>query len=337
MAAEIKPICGLDRIKLSEVVPLKTPFTLFVFPTTFCNFKCNYCGHSLGFEKMKEKYNFEPETMSLETYKRVIEQFKEFPNKLKMLSLTGHGEPLININLPQMIKIAKEADIAERIEIITNASLLTNETANALIDSGLDTIRISLQGLSTDKYNQVCGYNLDFNKFISNIRYFYRNKKQCNVYVKIMDVALDEGEEKNFYNLFSDISDRMYIEQCRPVYDGVKYSDKATVVADRYGRVHEKREVCPLPFFMLGVFPNGDVEPCDTIYKPVLLGNVYDNTLLNMWNGKKLREFQILHLKKQRCDNNRCAVCCAPDDVSHPEDNLDDAAEKIINRLKCNY
>lgn len=335
MASEIKPICGLDRVKLSEAVPLDTPFTLFVFPTTFCNFKCNYCGHSLGFEKMKEQYDFEPQTMSLETYKLIIEQVKKFPNKLKVLSLTGHGEPLINKNLPEMIKIAKKADIAERIEIISNASLLTNDIAKALIDAGLDTLRISLQGLSSDKYKKVCDYNLDFNKFISNIRFFYENKKQCNLFVKVMDIALDEGEEDKFYNLFSNISDRMYIEQCRPVYDGVKYSTKITTVTeDRYGRIHEKRKVCPLPFFMLGIFPNGDVEPCDTIYKPIILGNVNNESLFDMWNGKELRQFRIMHLNKKRYDNSKCSVCCAPDDVAHPEDNLDDSTEKILDKLK---
>lgn len=334
MPAEIKPICGLERIKLSEAVPLNTPFTLFIFPTTFCNFKCNYCGHSLGFEKMKEKYNFEPQTMSLETYKLIIDQVKNFPDKLKVLSLTGHGEPLINKNLPDMIRIAKEADIAERIEVISNASLLTRNMAEALIDAGLDTLRISLQGISSDKYKKVCGYNLDFNEFISNIKFFYENKKQCNLFVKVMDIALDEGEEEKFYSLFSSISDRMYIEQCRPVYDGVEYSEKTAIIADRYGRVHEKREVCPLPFFMLGIFPNGDVEPCDTIYKPITLGNVYNENLLSMWKGEKLKQFRIMHLNKKKCDSNKCSVCCAPDDVAHPEDDLDDSAREILEKLK---
>lgn len=334
MAAEIKPICGLERVKLSEVIPLPTPFTLFVFPTTFCNFKCNYCGHSLGFEKMKEQYNFEPQNMSMDTYIRVIEQAKEFPNKFKVLSLTGHGEPLVNKNLPKMIEIAKQANIAERIEIITNASLLTQETTHALIDAGLDTIRISLQGLSSSKYKEVCDYSVDFDVFIDNIKYFYENKKQCNVFVKVMDIALDKGEDEKFYNLFSSISDRMFIEECRPVYDGVDYSPDVFITADRYGREHKKREVCPLPFFMMGIFPNGDVEPCDTIYKPVILGNVNNDTLINMWNGKMLREFQTMQLKKQRNRNCRCAVCCAPDDVAHPEDNLDDESEKILIRLE---
>ena len=132
MAAEIKPICGMERIKLAEQVPLETPFTVFVFPTTFCNFKCKYCGHSMTDEEMKEKYNFTPQNMSLETYINIIEQLKAFPNKLKVLSLTGQGEPLINKNIAEMIKIAKDADVAERIEIISNASLLTPNMSKKL-------------------------------------------------------------------------------------------------------------------------------------------------------------------------------------------------------------
>lgn len=333
MPSEIKPICGLDRIKLADAVPLKTPFTLFVFPTTFCNFKCNYCGHSLGLEKMREIYDFKPQNMPMDTYKRVIEQSKEFPDQFKMLSLTGHGEPLINKNLPWMIELAKKAKIADRVEIITNASLLSREMSRDLIDAGLDTVRISLQGLTAVKYSEVCGYNLDFKGLIDNIRYFFENRKGCKLFVKVMDIALEPGEDEKFYSLFSDISDRMHIEQCRPVYHGVNYSKSAAVTADRYGRVHRERRVCPLPFFMLGIFPDGDVEPCDTIYKPVVAGNVNEGSLLDIWNGRKLREFQIMQLKKQRSVNPKCAKCCAPDDVSHPEDALDDAAEEILKRF----
>jgi radical SAM protein with 4Fe4S-binding SPASM domain len=282
---------------------------------------------------MKEQYNFAPENMNLDTYNKIINQLKAFPNKLKVLSLTGQGEPLINKNIAEMIKIAKEADIAERIEIISNASLLTPEMSKKLIDAGLDTIRISLQGLSSSKYKEICDFNLDFDKLIENIKYFYDNIMQCNVFVKVMDVALENGEDKEFYDTFSNISDRMYIEQCRPVYDGVEFTKGLEVIADRYGREHKKREVCPLPFFMLGIFPDGDVEPCDTIYKPVIIGNVNNETLMEMWKGNKLRDFQILQLSKQRGCNSKCQVCCAPDDVSHPEDLLDDSAEEILKRL----
>lgn len=333
MSSEIKPIYGTDRTKLSEVIPLSTPFSMFVFPTTYCNFKCMYCGHSLGYGKMKEKYDFEPQNMSMETYRRIIEQVKEFPNRLKMLSLTGQGEPLVNKELPLMVKLAKEANIAERIEFITNASLLTKEMSDALIDAGLDTMRVSLQGLSADKYQEICGVRIDFEQFMENIRYFYKHKKSTNLFVKIMDVSLEVGEEKKFYKLFGDCTDRMYIEKMLPAYEGVDATKDLSVEYDRYGRKNKKRVVCPLPFFMLGIFPNGDVEPCDTIYKPVVLGNVHQDTLLSMWNGNRLREFWKMQLQGERCANKRCSTCCAPDDVSHPEDVLDDDVEKILRLL----
>lgn len=334
MPSEIKPICGLERIKLSEAVPLKTPFTLFVFPTTFCNFRCNYCGHSLGFEKMKEQYGFTPQQMPMSTYKKILEQLKDFPDRLKLLSLTGHGEPLLNPQLPDMVAMAKKANIAERVEIITNASLLNNDKALKMIDAGLDTLRISLQGVSSEKYREVCGVKLDFNELTENIRFFYEHKRSCDVFIKVMDVALNPGEDEKFYHIFRNISDSMYVERCRPVYSGVNYSEKSCITADRYGRTHTKRDVCPLAFFMLGIFPDGDVEPCDTIYKPVVPGNVNESSLFEIWNGEKLREFRIQQLNRKRYDNPKCAACCAPDDVSHPEDSLDDDAELILTRLQ---
>lgn len=339
MKSEIKPICGLERTKLSEAVPLDTPYTAFVFPTTFCNFKCVYCGHSLGDEGMKEKYNFVKENMSLETFEKVIEQFKQFPQKLKMLSLTGQGEPFFNKNIAKMVKMAKDANIAERVEIISNAGLLTKKLSDALIDSGLDTLRISIQGLSSKKYKEICGTDIDFDKLMDNIRYFYQNKKNTNLFVKIMDVALEEGEEEKFYKLFEDFSDRMFIEKMLPVYNGVERTRGIEQSKDRYGREIEKRKVCPLPFFMLGIFPNGDVEPCDGIYKPVVLGNIHEKSLLEMWNSEQLKDFWSAQLdvsKGGKDQNLKCAQCCASNDVAHPEDVLDDFAETILAKIKGN-
>lgn len=336
MKSLVKPICGNERVKLADAVPMNTPFSMFVFPTTYCNFKCNYCGHSLGLSKMKEQYGFEPQTMDMRTFKRTVSQIGQFPDKLKLLSLTGHGEPLLNPDLPQMVAYAKESGVAQRIEVISNASLLTQEKAAQLDDAGLDAIRISLQGLSSDKYKEICGADVDFDALVDNIKFLHEHRKNCQVFVKVMDIALEKGEKQKFYDIFGDISDRMYIEQCKPVYDGVKYGD-VTTSTDRYGNSHEKRDVCPLCFFMLSVFPNGDVEPCDTIYKPVTLGNINEETLLQMWNGKKLHEFQIMQLKKERHCNAKCKVCCAPDDVSHPEDALDADAGKIMLRLEGKF
>ena len=334
MASEIKPIYGTQRVQLAHVLPLDTPYSAFVFPTTFCNFKCAYCGHSLGLATMKKKYDFSPEHMTMDTYEKTIEQLAEFPQKLKMLSLTGQGEPLLNPHIADMVQLAKEKGVAERVEIISNASKLTPSMADALIDAGLDTLRISLQGLSSKKYEEICQAKVDFDVFVDNVRYFYAHKKTTNLFLKVMDVALDEGEDEKFYQLFGDCTDRMYIEHMLPAYDGVEMTKDMKIESDRYGvKTDRIYQVCPLAFYMLGVFPNGDVEPCDTIYKPIVLGNVHEGRILDMWNSSQMHEFWRMQLEGRRSENKRCANCCAPNDVAHPEDHLDDYAEEILARL----
>lgn len=334
MASEIKPIYGTDRVILADVLPLRTPYSAFIFPTTYCNFKCKYCGHSLGHKEMKRRYNFSPEHMSMDTFYKTVEQLKEFPDKLKMVSLTGQGEPLLNPHIAEMVRIIKEEEITERVEIITNASLLVREKADALIEAGLDTLRISLQGLSSEKYKSICGADIDFDAFMDNVRYFYRHKKNTNLFLKVMDVALDDGEAEKFYDLFKDCTDRMYIERMLPAYDGVELTDGMEIEYDRYGNKTQKlNKVCPLAFYMIGIFPNGDVEPCDTICKPVVLGNVHDGRLVDMWKSDKLHDFWKMHLQGKRFTNKYCANCCAPNDVAHKEDYLDEAADVIMQRL----
>lgn len=334
MEEKIRPLAGLTRVSLQDHIPLKTPFSAYLFPTNYCNFHCSYCAHSLGAEGFQRTYGFAPETMSMETYRLAIDQLAEFPSPLKTLSLTGQGEPLLHPQLPDMVAYAKEKKVSQRIEFMSNGALLSESLSRALIDAGLDCIRISLQGLSSETYAQVCGARLNFARFVEQIEWLYHHKKQCEVFVKILDVALHPGEEQEFYHLFYPIADRVYVEQCRPVYTGVSSTEHISVQADRYGREHVPRRVCPLCFFMVGIFPNGDVYPCETIYRPEWLGNVHTDRLLRMWNGEKHRQFQEMQLLGKRMGHPRCAGCCAPDDVSHPEDVLDDAADVLLERLK---
>ncbi len=329
--AERKPFGGVDdRVKLADVVPLNTPFTLNVFPSNICNFRCNYCAQSLGKEKLLEKYGFPMELMSVDTLAIAIEQAKEFGEPFKLVSFMGHGEPLCNRRLPEMIRMVKEAGIAKRVDIITNASLLDEAYSDELIDAGLDVLRVSLQGISAEKYEKICNYKIDFARFVNRLGYFYSHRKKCKVFLKTVDAALEFGEDEKFYEIFSPISDRIYVDKVKPVYDGVNYSEnEKDLSTDRYGTMHGRRMVCPQPFYMLSLWANGDVTPCDALYKASPLGNVYTRSLKQMWNGEIHREFCRLQLKGKRMEHPACSKCCAPDDVSAKEDVLDDEMYRL--------
>lgn len=338
--ATIEPISGYnDRVNLKEVLPLSTPFTLNVFPTNACNFKCNFCAQSLGAKKMKEIYNYSvSEVMSLDTFKKIVISSKKFNNKYKLLSFMGHGEPLLNKDLPNMIKMAKEYDIADRIEIITNASLLTPEMSDSLIEAGITNIRVSLEGLSSLKYKKISNVNIDFNKLLENLKYFHENGKKngSNLFVKILNCTLEEDEEKKFYEIFDLISTKMYIEEVKPVYAHVeKTKDITNITTDRYGNYHQPRIVCPLAFFTMAIWPNGDIAPCDAIYKPITLGNIHNDELVDVFNNIKITNFRLNLLSGNKNKMFGCSKCCAPDDVSHEKDELDSVKNELIKEYKC--
>lgn len=338
--SEIAPPTGYnDRVRLHQALPLRMPFTLNVFPTNACNLKCTYCVHSMGgtrlqaYPQMGGKPN-----MSIETFKSIVEKSAQFNDRYKLLSFMGHGEPLLNRDLPEMIRLAKRANLANRLEIISNGLLLNKALSDEIIDAGLTNLRVSLQGITSSKYLEIGRVPVDFEELFENLSYFHNAgiSRGTRLFVKILDCSLDDGESETFYKLFDSASSRMFIEFVKPVYDGVSLTkDLNNLETDRYGKQHARRHVCPLPFFTLSIWPNGDVSPCDAIYQPVVLGNVNTHQLTDMFSGHTNNMFRLDHLHGERPRMAGCQKCCAPDDVSDELDALDEHAAELAARYEA--
>ena len=94
-----------------------------------------------------------------------------------------------------------------------------------MISSGVDEIRISLQGLDANKYKEVCGVEIDFDKFVANLTYLYEHRRQCKIYMKIADVALPDVDNRaDLQRIFGNISDGLYVEHILPIFDEINYS-----------------------------------------------------------------------------------------------------------------
>ncbi len=140
MSTEIKPNFDTNRQRLTDILPLNSPFTIYIEPTRVCNIKCFYCIHSTRDEENSEfkKLNYEKKHMSMGDFEKVLDQLSTFPsNSLKRIVFSGLGEPLANPLLPDFIKMVVDAKIADRIEIITNGLLLNGELSDKLIDVGI--------------------------------------------------------------------------------------------------------------------------------------------------------------------------------------------------------
>ena len=333
MAGEKHAFFDSNRKILWETLPLDTPFSVGIDPSTVCNFKCKYCAQS--HPESFESIGFHPEMMSLETFRKVADQLAEFPRKIKKIHLECKGESLCNPHIAEMVRILKEKDVAESIQIISNGSLLTPELSDALIDAGLDILCISLQGISDKSYYETCGVHVSFQKMVDNIRYFYEHKGKSQIYVKNVDVALNEGEEEVFYSIFENIADRVFVEKIANLFTTVDYSDiiQKESGVNRYGEEIYRSVVCGFSFYYLLIFPNGDVRPCSNIQPSAILGNVNTERLVDIWNGTKRQAFLKMQLLGNREKNPVCRVCQRPYENLRPEDRLDGHEEELLEKF----
>lgn len=332
--SEIVPIINHDRVELSEVVPLETPFTLNVYINNICNFRCKYCFQSMQPQDLA-RYVGKRMNMDFATFQKVADGALQFPQKIKCLLFTGLGEPLLNPDLPRMISYANSLQIAERIELITNASTLTHQLSDALIDAGLTHLRISVQGIDAQKYAEIADVNIDFDQFIEQIQYFY-NRKQghpCKVYAKIADVALDGKDPNCFYQLFDSITDSMAVEHIVELYDEVDYSvfhKKLEKTKSDEGIDH--LEICPYSFYSMCVFMDGTISNC-YLKQFSARGNVNQMTIAQAWNSPQTKEFWLKLLKNQKV-GTACETCSLALGHVKKGDVIDHKADEIAKRIQ---
>lgn len=326
----IARVFNSEKTQLENVIPLDTPFSVHIDICSICNFKCTFCFQSNP-EAMKEKgykYGF----MNLDLFKKIADDLVQFKHKIRKVKIGLHGEPTLHPELPKMISYMKSKNVTKVIELFTNGSLLNPEFNKEIIDAGLDRMNISVEGLTSEKYKEVTGTAVDMKKFIENIKNLYEVRKDCKIYIKIVDINLSKEDKAKFYDTFGDICDEMFIENVVPQWAEINKFDVDTT--GMYGqKVDRYKEVCPFPFMYLHFNFDGATSPCTLDWgKQVLIGNVSKESAMEIWQGKSLKQLQIKMLEKKRDDIHFCAKCLAP--VVCCLENLDDYAEILLKKIK---
>lgn len=321
------------RTELYKQLPLDMPYSLHVFVSYYCNFKCNYCLQSLSEEELIEK-GFKRQYMAFEDYCKVIDDVARWERPLKALIFAGHGEPLMHKNIADMVAYAKKKSVANRVEIVTNGSLLTFEMSDALIAAGLDRLRISIQGTDAAAYERVMGRKFDFDTLVEQINYFYTHKSNTEVFCKIIDVALSsEDDARKFHDIFDSMADETAIEYEIPF---VKEVDNAKLKSDftrtKTGEIVQDIDVCAMPFYMLVVTPNGDVVPCCSTDVPIVYGNIRHNSLQEIWENGIHNGFCRVQLLGNRYKHPVCGICSVPVYGMQPGDYLDEHRNELMRK-----
>ncbi len=346
IAAVIQPrIHSAAKVPLEDQVPLDTPFSVHIDVCSVCNYKCSFCFQADS-QAMKS-VGLKRGMMELELFEKIVDDLKAFNHKIKKIKIGNHGEPTLHPDLPAMIRYARRSGTAEIIELFTNASKLEPTLNKALIDAGLQRINISLEGLSDERYKQVAGVKQDFSAIVEGVRHLHSIRGDCKIYVKIADqtsslsrntgerFVLSPKEREYFYEVFGNICDEIYIEKVVPQWAEVQL-DKQNQLSETgmYDqRVNIHKDVCPFIFMYMHFNCDGTSSPCTLDWpRKVVIGNVKNNSVKDIWHGQRLRQLQITMLEGKRCDVNFCNNCTAP--VVCVEEDLDPHKARLLKIIR---
>lgn len=145
---------------------LTLPRSIYIEPTSRCNELCQQCPRTLLSRE-------DDRDLTFERFRQIVDQFPA----LERVVLHGLGEPLLNKELPLMIRYLKERGVT--VLFNSNGILLNEKRGQALIDAGLDEYRLSMDGATRETYARVRGVDA-FDKIWRNIGNFIALQKSQN-------------------------------------------------------------------------------------------------------------------------------------------------------------
>lgn len=335
MKASLKPRINLEgRTRLEEVIPLATPFVLFVDPASTCNFKCTFC--PTGDSALIKDTGRWQGRMDFEVYKKVIDDLKEFDEPLKVLRMYKEGEPLLHTRFADMVDYAKASGRVPYIDTTTNGYLLEPARMKPILDAGLDRINISVDGLSDQQFLEFTRTKVNFKKFVENIQALYEMKGNCEICIKMPGDFLSDEEKAFFFETFGNYCDRISLENVAPCWPEFDVEDRLGIAITEgiYNQPVGDVNTCPYIFYSMAVNSDGTVSLCFLDWARKLpIGDTRKQSLKEIWQGDALYGHRIEHLKGNRKKNPVCANC---GQLSHcMPDNIDPYATMLLEKLQA--
>src|ERR1700720_3491590 len=152
------PTRYFENVATDDDVPGQDPVCLYLETTNRCNLLCTTCPRT--YEELEP-----PADMDWELFIGIVDQAPDLARAV----LHGVGEPMLVANLPKMVRYLKDRGVY--VLFNTNGTVLSERNGRALIDAGLDELRVSLDASNRASFKAIRGRDY-FGRIIRNVRAF---------------------------------------------------------------------------------------------------------------------------------------------------------------------
>ncbi len=298
----------LSRISKKGIVK-GLPFSLSIEPTTACNLGCPECPSGLK--------QFTRPTGKLDAgfHERMLSQVRK---TVFYINYYFQGEPFLHPQFLALIKAAKKNKIYTSTS--TNAHFINEKTAKEIVESGLDRLIISIDGLTQETYENYRIHGT-LSKVIEGSKQMLKAKKELNsktphLIFQFLAVKPNEHEIPQVFQLGKEMGiDEVRIKSAQ-LYDfkngnplmpeNEKYSRYKRQLDGTYKLKYKTGNHC-WRMWSSSVFTwDGKVVPCcfDKDAKHIL-GSLEKEDFTAIWKSKKYTSFR----KAILTERNKIDIC----------------------------
>ena len=294
--------------------------------------------------------------MPLDDFVQVLDEISNNMGNREILVITTGGEPLLREDITDCGKAIKQRGFYWG--MVTNGMLLAKDKLKELVDSGLDAISVSLDGLKED-HNWIRGNNKSFDKAVSAIKLISDNYNKLSYDVitcvnsrnihhlqRLKDFLNDIGVKKwRLITVFPSgraVNDKELQLNSMQMHTLMKFiisTRSEGKIHVSYGcegflgpyeyEVRDYQYFCQAGINVASILHDGSISGCLSIRSAFHQGNIYKDSFIDIWNNRFKQYRDHTWMKKGVCKDCEVWRWCEGNGI-HLRDNEG-------NLLLCNY
>ena len=292
------------------------PYYYIIDVCNVCNLRCPLCPTGNLTVGRKQAMLLLPQ------YKEIFEKIRDYA---LVVSLYNHGEPLLNPDVFSIIEHTHRNQVGTNIS--SNFNWPQPVDVNDFIRSGLDYVTVSLDGVTQEMYQQ---YRVrgDVAEVFDNLRRLVSAKKALKSKTPFIEWQFivfkhNEHEMAAARKLASEIgvdllrfvSPGMLPEdmhkaelQEKWIPDNPLYWERNPKLVEERGYVFDR--ACFYLYRSMFIYPGGGVTPCCFAHDDRQdFGNIYENSVAEIWNNETYRSARMLFSKRAPTERRAETIC----------------------------
>lgn len=287
----------MGRSKFSKFFP-EYPTQIQIQTVNGCNASCITC--PTGRSEQRKKRDLLP----MELWEKIVEECSQWDHPLKNMVMSLFNEPFLDKRLLDMIDMAKERLVTTEFTVVTNGSFLTESNIERILQSQIDCMRISVNAYYKESFD-LLGSRLNFDRIVEGTKQLLKKREAGKgpfVIVSMLETRFNTDEVQQFADFWTQLGATVHVSPA--------WNRAGNLPAENNFQlepIEQAIQVCPKPFDTICITHNGDTVLCCGDYSAeVVLGNIKEQKLLEIWDGSK---HLVTLIKMYKGENPLCNKC----------------------------